>query len=382
MSTSSEQNIPSKMKGVLLEKFTTGKAESDPYVYHEDIPFDISKLLPTEVVVKIATAGLCHTDGMCVRGEFGAMFKEGQGLPLVPSHEPTGTVVAMGSEAEKKSQSATGGKRVLQLGDRVGSLCFKNYCGECQECQSGRSNFCEKADIVGLTVNGGFAEYAKVDYRSCALLPENLPYDAAAPLCCAGITIWTAIKGCNLSPGQHLSIIGAGALGHLGCQFAKALGLKVTMVDSRDAPLQLCKELKYPADNILNSSKLDPSKKEDIAKAVAAMGGEPDATIVATDIIAAFTLAIWTTKKHGQLQVVGQPADDIPINFFPLIFRDLKVTGSLLGDQKDFKELVDFVAEKGIEVKTKSYGLREIPQLLSDYALPGHKGKLVVQVSS
>lgn len=367
------------MKGVLLEEFTKGKGESDPYRYHEDIPFDGDKLLPTEVIVKIAVAGLCHTDGMCVRGEFAEMFKEGQGLPLVPSHEPTGTIVAMGKDAETKSQSATGGKRLLKLGDRVGSLCFKNYCGECDECASGRSNFCENSDIVGLTVNGGFAEYAKVDYRSCVLLPDNLACESAAPLCCAGITIWTAIKACNLKAGQHMSIIGAGALGHLGCQFAKALGYKVTMVDSRDAPLEMCKALKYPADVILNSSGLDPSKKQDIAKAVETMGGEADATIVATDIIPAFTLGIWTTKKHGQLQVVGQPADDIPVNFFPLIFRDLKITGSLLGNQTDFKQLVDFVAEKGIEVKTASYGLKDIPKLLGDYALPGHKGKLVVK---
>ncbi|CAO1621949.1 unnamed protein product [Sympodiomycopsis kandeliae] len=377
----SDTSIPKVMKGLLLEKFTEGKGESDPYVYHENIPFDRDNLQPTEVIVKIAVAGMCHTDGMCVRGEFANMFGEGKGLPIVPSHEPTGTILAMGKDAAEKSQSATGGQRHLKVGDRVGSLCFKNFCGECADCKAGKSKFCEKTDIVGLTTNGGFAEYAKVDYRSCVLLPDSLPFEAAAPLCCAGITIWTAIKACNLSKGQHISIIGAGALGFLGCQFAKALGLKVTMVDARDAPLQMCKEFKYPADVILNNSNLDPSKQEDIAKAVSVMGGEPDATIVATDIISAFTLAIWTTKKHGHLQVVGQPKDDIPVNFFPLIFRDLKITGSLLGNQSDFKELVDFVAEKGIEVKTTSYGLTEVPKLLSDYTLPGHKGKLVVKVS-
>ena len=139
--------------------------------------------------------------------------------------------------------------------------------------------------------------------------------------------------------------------------------------------------MKLAPDVAHNTSKIDPEKPEDVAKVAKAIGGEPDATVVATDLIPAFTLGIWLTKKHGQLQVVGQPADAIPVPFFPVIFRDLRITGSLLSDQKSLKELVDLVAKEKIEIKTTSYSLEEIPKLLSDYGRPEHKGKLVVRVT-
>lgn len=374
------------MKGLLLKKFVSDEvATTDPYTYSSSIPVPSStSLKPHEVLIKVAVAGYCHTEKMTAVGDFKAMLK-GRELPLVPSHEPTGIVVALGSEASsEKSAPATGGKGPLQVGDRVGSLAFKDFCGECPDCKSGRPKYCDASEAVGLSVDGGFAEYCVVDYRSSVKLPDNLDFASAAPLMCAGATMASAIKGCNLQAGQHLAIIGAGALGHIGCSLAKAQGLKVSMIDSREPPLELCRKLRYAPDHAFNAKDIsDPSDGEQIQRVIDAIGGSaPDATIVATDVIPAFTLGVWLTKKHGQLQVVGQPSDPIQIPFFPLIFRDLRVTGSLLADQVTLKELVDLVAEKGIEVRTREYGLQEVPKLLSDYAKPGHAGKLVVRIST
>lgn len=158
--------------------------------------------------------------------------------------------------------------------------------------------------MVGVTDNGALAEYMTADYRSCIRLPEKLGYDAAAPLMCAGATIYTAIKSCNLTEGQFIAIIGAGALGHLGVQFAKCLGLKVTLVDARQPPLDMCKVLKYPADVIFNSASINPSDPKDVKKAIDAIGGRMDATIIACDAIPACQLALDLTKKHG-LYMVG-----------------------------------------------------------------------------
>lgn len=225
---------------------------------------------------------------------------------------------------------------------------------------------------------------------------------------CAGATIWTSIKGCHLQKGQSVAIIGAGALGHLGCQFAKCLGLKTIVVDARDAPLELCKSLPYPPDITYNSSSFDPSKPETVSKAVEGCGGNVDAVIMATDAIPAYKFGFELVKKHGLVMVVGQPADPIPVSFNDLIFKDVTIKGSLLGGSKDVKDMVDLVAEKKIECRTKAYSLQDVHQLMvsckhrhkcpseptdaliplffllllqADYAKPEHSGKMVVHVS-
>lgn len=186
----SNGDIPTKMRGVVLEEFTTGKGELDPYTYKDDIPFD-SSLLPHEVLIRVAVAGNCHTDGMVVRGEFKDMLK-GRGLPLVPSHEPSGTILALGSEAASdKSSTATGNQGPLKVGHRVGALAFKDYCGKCDDCKTGNLKYCADSEAVGLSKDGGMAEYCKVDYRSTVLLPDDLTFEASAPLMCAGATMYT-----------------------------------------------------------------------------------------------------------------------------------------------------------------------------------------------
>lgn len=308
---SSSSQIPNKMRGLLLERFVEGKGEDDPYSLRDDIPFDASSLKPTDVVIRAAVAGVCHTDIMTVRGEMKRFLKDG--LPIVPSHEPTGVVVAMGSEAAAKSEASTGGKRALKEGDRVVSFAHKDYCGECDECKAGRQKFCSKTSFLGISNKyGGLAEYLIADYRSVAVLPNEVSFETGAPLACAGLTIYTAIKGVNLKRGQHVAIVGAGALGHIGCQLAKSMGLRTSVLDARDAPLELCNGLRLKPDATFNCANVDANKEEEVAKVVKAIGGEPDATIVTTDAIPAFSLAINITKMHGQMQVVGQPADPIP----------------------------------------------------------------------
>lgn len=203
---------------------------------------DLPKPAPHQILLKIASSGYCHTEHMVVRGEFKHMMR--QDLPLIPSHEPTGTVVALGSEAEKMSKNVAGfaqghGAGPVKQGDRVGAIAFANFCGKCDDCKTGNIKYCSDQDFVGVTFNGGFAEYCVVDVRSCIRLPDRLSFDAAAPLMCAGATIFTSIKACNLKAGQSIAIIGAGSLGHLGVQFAKAMGLRTVIVDSRDPPLEL-----------------------------------------------------------------------------------------------------------------------------------------------
>lgn len=148
-----------------------------------------------------------------------------QDLPIIPSHEPTGVIVALGDKAAKTN--APGEDKPFKIGDRVGAIAFDHCCGECSDCKIGKNIYCEKHGMTGVTSDGAFAEYQSKDQAFTFRLPDKLSFDAAAPLCCAGLTIYSAIKQCKLEKGQRLAIVGAGALGHLGVSI---------LCDSRSLP--------------------------------------------------------------------------------------------------------------------------------------------------
>lgn len=357
-------SIPSHMKGLVVESYAKdAEEEKEPYKYREDL--QVPNVEPHQILIRIRAAGYCHTEMMVARGEFHEMSR--QGLPLIPSHEPTGVVVKLGEKAEEMSRHVAGFREgPVKVGDRIGSTAFGNFCGKCQECKAGgwRQRYCPDQDFFGVTANGAFAEYCVLDIRSSVRLPDSLSFDTAAPLMCAGATIYEAIRKCKLEKGQSLAIVGAGALGHLGVQFSKTLGYKTIIIDSRDPPLEMCKKLPYPPDITFNSSFVDLDKPDMIKKAVEACGGEVDAVIIATDAIPAYKFGFDMVKKHGLYCVVGQPADPIPVSFFPLIFKNVTIIGSLLSDSANLKDMVDLVAEKKIECKTIAYPLKDVHKMI------------------
>src|ERR1700685_3128563 len=211
-------------------------------------------------------------------------------------------------------------------------------------------------------------EYFICDPGSAIHLPDSLSFEHAAPLFCAGATIYAGIKKANLKTGDVLGIAGLGALGHLGVQFAKCMvptndfvldlmwkGLTVVGIDSRKEPLELTKSLKYTADLLIDSSKGKETALEEIKKLKKnSIFPGLDAVIIATGANEAFEFGADLLAKHGTLVVVGQPPKKIEFTFYQFIFRDIKVVGSLLSDAKTCQEMVNMVAEKGIEVKTKA----------------------------
>lgn len=164
-----------------------------------------------DILVKTAVASLCHTDNMVAEGIFKTK------LPCTGSHEGTGTIVACGPEA---------GKFGFKEGDRVMCGLYRNWCHICKDCQ-GPENFrqyCEHSDgIIGVTVNGAFAEYVLCDAETSAKLPDEVSFETAAPLACAGCTIWRGILQSKTKAGEWLAIVGSGGgLGHLGRQMPMA----------------------------------------------------------------------------------------------------------------------------------------------------------------
>src|ERR1043166_6322816 len=180
-----------------------------------------------EVLIKVEACGVCHSDLHIIEGDwkqFGGITK----IPLIPGHEIAGRVVETGSAV-----------RDLKPGDRVGVPWIHRTCGECEFCRSGYENLCVKQKITGCTVDGGYAEYINAPASHATRIPDQVSSAEAAPLFCAGVTVYRAIKQAQLAPGQRLAVFGVGGLGHLAIQIGKELGYEVTAVDVSDDKLAL-----------------------------------------------------------------------------------------------------------------------------------------------
>ncbi|KAK7915271.1 hypothetical protein PG985_012974 [Apiospora marii] len=334
------------------------------------------ELGPHDLLVKVAAASYCHTDGMVAQGVFGTQ------LPVTASHEGSGTVVRVGGDASG-----------FRVGDRV--MCGLPFhpCGECVDCRGGsggdgrpdgeegggRQQYCPRTEgHVGVHRDGCLAEYVRVDARFTTKLPAGVSLLDAAPLACAGRTVWRAVQQTNLQKGQWLALVGSGGgLGHLGIQFAtKALGLRVLAIDARDGALDLSREL--GAEAVLDARL---GKREVVEWAQIATGGHgADATVVLADSPGAAGLGCAVTRMHGTVVQVAQP-EEVRVPFAELVFRDIRVRGSLLCSPGESRDMLEAVAAHGVEVRMNVFhGLESIGELMEMVEGGRIQGKAVVVV--
>ncbi|KAM0330108.1 hypothetical protein ACHAQA_004280 [Verticillium albo-atrum] len=315
-----------------------------------------------DILLKVAVASYCHTDGLVVGGAFGTSF------PCTASHEGAGTVVAAGSSSG------------FNVGDRVMAGQPLHPCGHCGDCLGPESNrqYCPNLEgHVGVHVDGCFAEYVRVDGRHAVKLPDEVSFLLAAPLACAGKTVWRGVLTTGLETGQWLAIVGSGgALGHLAIQFAKGRGLKVIGIDARDEGLELSKFC--GADAVIDvraGSKTVVQKVQDLT------GGQgADATLVLSDADQAMAMGCAVTKMHGLAVEIAQP-EQVKIPFAELVFRDIRVKGSLLASQEESRQMVEFVAKKGLHLESNVFhGLDSVHELVDLVHSGKMKGKAVMIV--
>ncbi|KAL1304982.1 hypothetical protein AAFC00_003887 [Neodothiora populina] len=351
-----EHSIPKTMKAIQVVEY------DKPYSINQvPVPTDLA---PLDILVKIGVASNCHTDSMVSVGVFKTK------LPCTASHEGAGTVVAVGSDVQPP----------FGIGTRV--MCGLPYhpCGKCDDC-TGPEKFRQYCTHIeghsGVHRDGFFAEYALVDSRTTAILPDQVTLESAAPLACAGRTIWAGVLMPELQEGQWLALVGSGGgLGHLGIQFAKALGLKVIGVDARDQGLALSREA--GADIVLDARKGQEAVVEEIHKVTHGRGA--DSTIVLSDAEDAAGLACAITAMHRTVVQIAQP-DKVVIPFAELIFRDVKIKGSLLCSPAQDKSMLECVAEHGIKVTTNPFhGLDQIGKLTELVHSGKIKGKAIIIV--
>ena len=378
MSEANNTTRPSTMKAQVLEAYNT------PYAFRDvSLPALSSSY---DALIKVNAASYCHTDAVLASGQ---MSSVNPSFPLIGCHEFAGTVVKLSPEAP----STTVNGQQIKVGDRVGvpGRSF-HACGSCFECSNtsapdsdpaGYSVYCPKSQNLGLTANGGFGEYAVVDIRQVAPIPDGMSAVDTAPLMCAGLTVYAALKKCKLRRGQRVGILGCGGgLGHLGIQFADKMGLEVVGTDTAEEPLELARGLGTRATlvNAITESaeevKQQLGAKDDVQDP-AQMGC--DAILVLPESQKAFDYGMKLLKDHGLCVVVSFPKDGFHLSANDIVFRQISITGSLVGSNKLSREMLEFAAEHDIKAIVHRYSLAHLNELVEQYHRGGG-GKLVVDM--
>lgn len=284
---------------------------------------DIPQPAAGQILVKTEACGVCHTDLHAARGDWPVKPT----LPFIPGHEGIGRVVALGA-----------GVTAVKEGDRVGVPWLYSACGHCEYCLSAWETVCAKAQFGGYTRNGGFAEYIVADPSYVARIPADLAARDAAPLICAGITTYKGIKVTEARPGEWIAISGIGGLGHLGIQYAKAMGLHVCAVDIDEG--KLAHATRLGADVVVNAKSADPV--EAVKKAT---GGGAHGVLITAPSLGAFRQGVGMTRKRGTCVLVGIPPGEFPVPLFEVVANCVTVRGSFVGTRADMAEALAFAAD-------------------------------------
>ena len=270
-----------------------------------------------QVRIRVEACGICHTDAATVMGAY-----PGLKLPRVPGHEVVGRIEALGSGVSK-----------WKIGQRVGVGLIAGEDGVCEPCRRGDTVNCQNPVTSGVTVDGGYAEVMIAEARGIASIPDELSSADAAPLLCAGITTYNALRNAGLRGGDLVAVQGIGGLGHLGVQFARQMGFRTVAIGRGRDKEKLAKDL---GAHVYIDSAVD-----DAAAVLQRMGGARAilATAPSGDAMGPLVSAL---AVRGKLIVVGVPNDEIRLNAFPLVFGGRSIYGSLTGTPIESEDTLAF----------------------------------------
>jgi propanol-preferring alcohol dehydrogenase len=309
---------------------------------------------PGEVIVKVETAGLCHTDIHAAHGDWPVKPSP----PFIPGHEGVGIVESVGP-----------GVLLPQVGDRVAMPWIGEACGVCHYCIDGWETLCHKQVNTGYGVDGSYAEYAKAKAAYVAQVPDTIdPLDASV-LTCAGVTTYKAVKLSGARPGWTVAVFGIGGLGHLAVQYAKISGATVVAVDVTDEKLELAREL--GADHVVNALTEDPIER------IQALDGAHAAISVAV-APKVISQAFGSLRRGGTLVFVAMPADnDVSLPIFETVLNGLTIRGSIVGTRKDLSEVYALHAQGRTRVIRESRKLEEVNECFEEVE-EGHVAARIV----
>jgi len=330
--------MPEKMRAMILSKL--GPVESNPLKLTEIDRHEIAN--PKEVLVKIEACGVCHSQLHSIEGDWKDIGIPPT-LPTVPGHEVVGKIVEIGNNVTK-----------FKVGERVGITPLLGSCLDCQYCNDGKEYLCEKMDVTGESLKGGYTEYITVSEDFATKVPDTMKSEYAAPLFCAGITAYKAVKAAEPKKNKKIAIFGVGGVGHMAIQFAKIEGCEVSGVSRKAKHLEVAKKL--GADNVFVYSSNQKQFLQDVNEEY----GLFDAAIVFAPVEQVTDTAIKSIKKGGI--VVIATVGNIP-NF--LAFEEKTVRGTLIGSRKDMEDVIKISDEHKLKVVTESFPLEQANEVLA-----------------
>jgi propanol-preferring alcohol dehydrogenase len=309
-----------------------------------------------EIVVRIEATGLCHTDIHAAHGDWPVKPSP----PFIPGHEGVGIVESLGR-----------GVGEVAVGDRVAIPWLGYACGSCDYCVSGWETLCHEQRNTGYSVDGGFAEYVKANARYVVKVPEGIDPADAAPLTCAGVTTYKAVKLSGARPSDLVAVFGIGGLGHLALQYARIAGARVVAVDIHEDKLELAREL--GAEFTINASTADPAAE------IQRLGGA-DAAIATAVEPKPFEQAYRSLRRGGTLVFVGLPAENhIELPIFETVLNGLTVVGSIVGTRLDLREVFELHAAGMTRVIFEERPLEEVNEAIEEVERGDVKARVVLR---
>ena len=311
-----------------------------------------------QVLVKIEASGLCHTDIHAARGDWPVKPK----MPLIPGHEGVGSVVAVGP-----------GDSPVQVGDRVALPWLGHACGRCRYCVAGWETYCLTPQYMGYTMDGGYADFTVAYASHVVKIPDGVSWIDAAPITCAGVTTYKALKVARPQPAETAMVVGIGGLGHMALQYARIFGTTTVAVDVEDTKLQLAKDL--GADHVVDA-------RGDQATALADLGGV-DVAVVTVPSPAVMRAAHAALNPNGRLVLVGLPADNrLELPVFETVLKGISVIGSLVGTRNDLADCFDLHAQGHTRVVAETRRLEDVNECFEDVLAGRVPARLVFDMNA
>jgi len=297
---------------------------------------------PNEILIKIEACGVCHSQLHGIEGDWKELGIPPK-LPTVPGHEVVGKIIEIGKNVTK-----------FKVGERAGITPLLESCMKCQYCKEGKEYLCESMEVLGESLKGGYAEYITVTEDFATKIPDTMKPEYAAPLFCAGITAYKAVKASEPSKNKKIGIFGIGGVGHLAVQFAKLEGADVIAISRNTKHLEVAKNLGASITITFNQD------QEVVLKELEEKIGLLDAAIVFAPADIVTNTAIKAIKKGGLVVIatIGEIS-----NF--VAFEEKTIRGTLIGSRNDMKEVIKIADEKNLKVVSEVYPLEQANEVLA-----------------
>jgi propanol-preferring alcohol dehydrogenase len=327
-----------KMRAMVLSKLA--KIETKPLRLTEIDRHEIQR--PTELLIKIEACGVCHSQLHGIEGDWKDLGIPPE-LPTVPGHEVVGKIIEIGNDVTK-----------FKVGDRVGISPLLESCMSCQYCKEGNEHLCDSMQVLGESLKGGYAEYVTVKEDFATKIPDKMKPEYAAPLFCAGITAYKAVKASEPTTNKKIGIFGIGGVGHMAVQFAKLEGAEVIAISRNAKHLQIAKKLgaSKTITFLQDQEKFLQEFKQKI--------GLLDVAIVFAPADIVTNTAIKAIKKGGLVVIatIGKITDFVA-------FEEKTIRGTVIGSRKDMNEVIRIADEKNLKVISEVYPLEKANEVLA-----------------